>query len=401
MKLWQTTDSLDSRVETFTTGLDPELDQEIIPFDCTASIAHTSMLASIGVLTPEEAQSIKDTLVEIVNLHGNGQFHIAFDQEDGHTAIENYLVEKLGDLGKKVHTGRSRNDQVLTAMRLYEIEALQGIMSEVELLAGKFGQFAAKYADMPIPGYTHTRKAMPFTVGQWARAFQDSMNDNLIFLKATLSVVDQNPLGTGAGYGVPLPVDRELTTGLLGFSKVMSNPMYAQNSRGKFEARILSDCLMVLYDLNKFASDVIFFSLPDLGYFSLDNSLVTGSSIMPHKQNPDVLELIRASAHQVAGYEYQLKNIPLNLISGYHRDLQLTKEPIIRGLKASRDAIGVTSVVLDGLQVNARQLAGSMTDELLSVKKVMDLVKSGTPFRDAYRRIAELYKPEKPEKPEV
>src|SRR3989339_895593 len=384
MKLWQTTDSLDSRVESFTTGLDPELDQEIIPYDCAASIAHASMLASIGILTQDEAKSIKDALVEIVELHEKVQFHVAYDQEDGHTAIEIYLVEKLGDTGKKVHTGRSRNDQVLTAVRLYEIEAMHRIISQVETLAVKFGQFAAKYYDLPIPGYTHTRKAMPFTVGQWAGAFQDSMNDNLILLKATLSVVDQNPLGTGAGYGVPLPVDRELTTGLLGFSKVMSNPMYAQNSRGKFEARILNDCLMVLYDLNKFASDVIFFSLPDLGYFTLDSSLVRGSSIMPHKQNPDVLELLRASIHQVAGYEYQLKNIPLNLISGYHRDLQVTKEPIIRGLKISRDAIGVTSVVLDGLQVNTEQLAGSMTDELLSVKKVMDLVKSGMPFRDAY-----------------
>ncbi len=396
MKLWQTSDSLDSRVESFTTGLDPELDHEIIPYDCAASIAHASMLASIGVLTPDEAKSIKDTLVEIVELHEKDLFHVAYDQEDGHTAIEIYLVEKLGDTGKKVHTGRSRNDQVLTAVRLYEIEAMHRIISQVETLAEKFGQFASEYADLPIPGYTHTRKAMPFTVGQWAGAFQDSMNDNLVLLKATLSVLDQNPLGTGAGYGVPLPVDRDLTTGLLGFSKVMSNPMYAQNSRGKFEARILNDCLMVLYDLNKFASDVIFFSLPDLGYFTLNSSLVTGSSIMPHKQNPDVLELLRASVHQVAGYEYQLKNIPLNLISGYHRDLQVTKEPIIRGLKISRDAIGVTSVVLDGLQVNTEQLAGSMTDELLSVKKVMDLVKSGMPFRDAYRKIAELYKPEKP-----
>jgi argininosuccinate lyase len=392
MKLWQINDSLDSRVESFTTGLDPLLDHDLIPYDCAASIAHVNMLASIGVLTSQEATDLKDKLHEIVELHSEGKFTINPDQEDGHTAIEVYLVEKLGDTGKKVHTGRSRNDQVITAVRLFEIESLRRIYQLTESLSGKFNEFGNTWVNTPLPGYTHTRKAMPFTVGDWAFAFRDALADDLTFIRATLEVIDQNPLGTGAGYGVPLPVDREMTTGLLGFSKVMDNPMYAQNSRGKFESKILNDCLMVMYDLNKFASDVIFFSLPELGYFSLDKALVTGSSIMPHKQNPDVLELVRAAYHQVAGYEYQLKNIPVNLISGYHRDLQITKEPLMRGLKTVLDVLAILPVAVDGIRVHTEQLNDSMTDELKSVQKVMELVKSGMPFRDAYRKIAEIYK---------
>jgi argininosuccinate lyase len=396
MKLWQIQDALDSRVESFTTGLDPVLDHELIPYDCAASIAHVNMLASIGILTAPEATDLKDKLLEIVELHSEGKFTIRADQEDGHTAIEDYLVEKLGDTGKKVHTGRSRNDQVITAVRLYEIESLRRVLQLTESLAARFNEFGSAWTNITLPGYTHTRKAMPFTVGDWAFAFRDALTDDLTLIRATLEVIDQNPLGTGAGYGVPLPLDRQMTTGLLGFSRVMENPMYAQNSRGKFESRILNDCLMVLYDLNKFAADVIFFSLPELGYFSLDKALVTGSSIMPHKQNPDVLELVRAAYHQVSGYEYQLKNIPVNLISGYHRDLQLTKEPLMRGLKAVIDVLSIIPVAVGGLQVHVEQLNDSMTDELKSVQKVMELVKSGMPFRDAYRKIAQMYKKENP-----
>jgi len=394
MKLWQTTDSLDPRIESFTTGLDPVLDMELIPFDCKASMAHVTMLASIGVITNQEAGDLNDKLQEIISLHAEGRFSIGGDQEDGHTAIELFLVDRLGDTGKKVHTGRSRNDQILTALRLFEIDRIDHLTEEVTNLAKKMESFAREHASEPVPGYTHTRKAMPFTVGEWAMAFHDSLLDDLILIGATRKVLNQNPLGTGAGYGVPIPLDRNLTTGLLGFAKVMENPMYAQNSRGKYEARILQDCLMVLYDLNKWASDLIFYTLPDLGYFSLDQSLVTGSSIMPHKQNPDVLELIRASWHQVAGYEYQLSNIPVNLISGYHRDLQLTKEPLLRGLRITQDVVAVSQVVMDGLEVNTEALNRSMTEELQSVRKVMELVRSGMTFRDAYREISKVYKPD-------
>lgn len=387
-------DSLDPRIESFTTGLDPVLDMELIPFDCKASMAHVTMLASIGVITDQEAGELNDKLQEIISLHAEGKFSIGADQEDGHTAIELFLVDRLGDTGKKVHTGRSRNDQILTALRLFEIDRIDHLTEAVTALANKMEAFARDHVSEPIPGYTHTRKAMPFTVGEWAMAFHDALLDDLILIGATRKVLDQNPLGTGAGYGVPIPLDRKLTTELLGFAKVMENPMYSQNSRGKFEARILQDCLMVLYDLNKWASDLIFYTLPDLGYFSLDKSLVTGSSIMPHKQNPDVLELIRASWHQVAGYEYQLGNIPVNLISGYHRDLQLTKEPLLRGLRITQDVVEVSQVVIDGLRVNTEALNRSMTEEMQSVRKVMELVRSGMTFRDAYREISKRYKPD-------
>jgi len=392
MKLWQTDDSLDPLVESFMTGLDPELDLELVPYDCTASMAHVAMLASVGIISSQEEKDLTGKLEEIKNLHAQGKFRIDPDQEDGHTAIEMYLVQALGDTGKKVHTGRSRNDQVLTALRLLERDKLDEITREVNKLAARLKSFAGQHESLPIPGYTHTRKAMPFTVGQWAMAYHDALQDDLILMAATREVLNQNPLGTGAGYGIPLPLDRQMTSQLLGFSGVMKNPLYAQNSRGKFEARVLQDCMAVLYDLNKLASDLILFTLPELGYFSLSQSLMTGSSIMPHKQNPDVLELIRASWHQVAGFELQSRNIPVNLISGYHRDLQLTKEPLLRSLKITRDVLAVSQVVMNGLEVNPGRLKRSMTEEMQSVQKVMELVNSGMTFRDAYHRVSELFR---------
>ena len=395
MKLWQTADSMDARIEAFTIGNDPVLDQELIPFDCQATIAHVTMLQEIGILDAVEAEQLIAALNDLVNLHSAGQFHIQPDQEDGHSAIEEFLTGRLGDTGKKVHTGRSRNDQVLTAVRLFEKSAIEQLIELAAKLAESLSRFGSTNAGIPLPGYTHTRKAMPFTVRDWAMSFHDSLKDDVKLLQGTYELIDQNPLGTGAGYGVPLPLNRQTTTDLMGFSRILENPMYAQNSRGKFESRILNDCLMILYDLNKWASDLIFFTIPDLGYFNLDPSLVTGSSIMPHKKNPDVLELIRASYHLVAGYEYQLKMIPGNLISGYHRDLQYTKEPLMRGLKTCRDVLEASQVVLNGLSVNQDNLNKSMTPELLSVQKVMELVNSGMPFRDAYREISRIYKPDK------
>jgi argininosuccinate lyase len=390
MKLWQTADSMDARIEAFTTGNDPVLDQELIPFDCLATIAHVTMLQEIGILDPGETGQLITALNELIDLHARGQFRIRPDQEDGHTAIEEFLTGRLGDTGKKVHTGRSRNDQVLTAIRLFEKFAIDELIQLAENMSTALKQFAATNAGLPMPGYTHTRKAMPFSVTDWALAFHDALKDDIKMLTCTYELINQNPLGTGAGYGVPLPLNRQTTTDLMGFGRIMENPMYAQNSRGKFESRILNDCLMILYDLNKWASDLIFFTLPEIGYFDLDNSMVTGSSIMPHKKNPDVLELIRASYHTVAGYEYQLRMIPVNLISGYHRDLQYTKEPLMKGLKTCRDVLAASQVVLKGLKANPVNLERSMTGELLSVQKVMNLVKSGMPFRDAYMKIKKM-----------
>lgn len=383
---------MDKRIEAFTIGNDPVLDQELIPFDCIATIAHVTMLQEIGILDSGETEKLIDALNELISLHKQGQFKIQPNQEDGHSAIEEFLTGRLGDTGKKVHTGRSRNDQVLTAVRLFEKAAVEELITLAESLAMSLKGFAGANAGLPLPGYTHTRKAMPFTVKDWAMAFHDALTDDVKMLKGTYILIDQNPLGTGAGYGVPLPLNRQTTTGLMGFSRTMENPVYAQNSRGKFESRILNDCLMVLYDLNKWASDLIFFTLPDLGYFNLDPTMVTGSSIMPHKQNPDVLELIRASYHQVAGYEHQLRMIPANLISGYHRDLQYTKEPLMRGLKTTHDVLEAAQVVLNGLTASPENLNKAMTPELMSVQKVMDLVNSGMPFRDAYRIISQNYK---------
>lgn len=392
MKLWQNTESLDSLIESFTTGLDPQLDMELIPYDCLGTIAHVKMLGSLGYLTHNETESLVLCLEEIREHHATGHFHIHPDQEDGHTAIECYLIEKLGDTGKKVHTGRSRNDQVLTAIRLYEKDFLSELSTLLEKLISSMNIFATGAGSVPMPGYTHTRKAMPFSVAEWIGATALALSDDQIMIQSTLELIDRSPLGSGAGYGVPLPLDRQMTASLMGFSQVMDNPAHAQNSRGKLESRILNDCSMILLDLNRWASDIILFTLPEIGYFGLKADLVTGSSIMPHKQNPDVLELIRASYHQLNGYEWQMKALPANLISGYHRDMQLTKEPLMRGLHLTRDVIAVSDRVIDGLVIHAEKLEESMTEELSSVRKAIELVKTGMPFRDAYHQISKDFR---------
>ncbi|MCD6333037.1 MAG: argininosuccinate lyase, partial [Bacteroidales bacterium] len=289
------------------------------------------------------------------------------------------------------HTGRSRNDQVLVAIRMFEKDQLDEIVRQLKDLITALDQFISDFGDYPLPGYTHTRKAMPYTVGEWINALKFGLTQDCQMIEETRKLIDLNPLGTGAGYGVPFQLDREITTKLLGFSETLENSLYAQNSRGKLESRILHDCLMILYDLNRWSSDLIFFTLPELGYFVLNQAHTTGSSVMPHKKNPDVLELIRASAGIVRGYEQQSFTLPLNLISGYHRDLQWTKEPVIRGTDLTILAIQAAAEVIKGLKPEPEVLKESMTDELKSVEEIKKLVEQGIPFRDAYRIISKKF----------
>ncbi|MEA1876251.1 MAG: argininosuccinate lyase [Bacteroidota bacterium] len=388
MKLWEKGYNPDKQIENFTVGKDPILDMELLPYDIKGSIAHAAVLCEAGVLMANEKERIIAALEDLHSIWSAGGFLIKTEDEDGHTAIENYLTEKLGDLGKKIHTARSRNDQVITAIRLHEKDQLNLVAQKSKALINKFESFSKVHSSTPMPGYTHTRKAMPYTVGEWAQAHADSLIDDLKLLAVVQIIIDQNPLGTGAGYGVPFPLNREKSTEILGFSKVMRSSVYAQNSRGKFEGEVLQVCSTTLMSLNRWASDLILFTMPDFGFFTLDNSLTTGSSIMPHKKNPDVLELIRASVHRVIACQSQVQNISLNLISGYHRDIQLTKEPVMTGLQTTLDCLDVASRVLDGLSVNHENLQNAMSDDLYSVQKVYDLVKKGIPFREAYKIIA-------------
>ena len=388
-KLWEKGYRLDEQVEAFTVGDDYLLDQRLVTYDCLASMAHARALGRAGILEEEEVEDLLEELERIVQLDLAGEFPILPEQEDCHTAIENHLTRELGELGEKIHTGRSRNDQVLAALRLYykvELAKCERLMTE---LAMCLEQFAARYGEVELPGYTHTRKAMPSSVGLWAESFVDSMDDNSRLIDVALELIDQSPLGTGAGYGVPLDLDREYTAELLEFERVQQNPIYTQNSRGKFEATILHALTQVMFDLNKMATDLIVFSMPELGYFELPAELCTGSSIMPQKRNPDVLELVRARYHHVVALEFQVKNTIANLLSGYNRDLQLTKGPTMRGLDVTQASLAVMALVFDDLSVNADRCRAGLTDEVYATERVYELVKKGVPFREAYRRICE------------
>ncbi len=391
MKLWEKGYVPNPLVEQFTVGKDPELDMELVPYDILASKAHSRVLHSAGVLQDDELTKLVNSLEDIYTEYQQGKFSISVSEEDCHTAIENQLTQKLGDLGKKIHTARSRNDQVLTAMRLFEMDAIGSILSAIDSLIGFMKTFADSNTDVPMPGYTHTRKAMPFSVKDWMEAFIDSLYDDKKMLNAVLDLIDQNPLGTGAGFGVPFPLDRSISQKELGFNRSLDNPLYAQNSRGKFESQILSSCQNVLMTLNRMSTDLILFTMPEFGFFTIEDSLTTGSSIMPHKKNPDVLELVRASVHQLTGYQVQVQNTYTNLISGYHRDVQFTKEPLMNGLKLCRDSVEVFALVMQACKPNTANLSAAMSDELYTVQKVYDLVKKGIPFREAYKIIASQF----------
>lgn len=388
MKLWQKGYSLDSQIESFTVGNDYLIDQALVQFDCLASKAHAAMLNRISIITDEELELILNELDRIIELDKEGRFPITIHDEDCHTAIENRLTESLGELGKKIHTGRSRNDQVLAALRLYYKNCLSQLEKELNNLKKSVDNLIKTYGSVVFPGYTHTRKAMPSSVALWAGGLSEALDDDLIQLKSTLKLIDQCPLGSGAGYGIPLEIDKEGVARDLGFEKVQSNPVYVQNSRGKFEGALLHLAGFILFDINKYAGDLILFTLPDFGYFELPDSFLTGSSIMPQKKNPDVLELARADYSVVLGYEMQVKSLISNLITGYHRDFQLLKEPVMKSLETVLNTIRIMTLVFDNLTVNEEACKNAMTEELYATEKVYELVKQGMSFREAYKNVA-------------
>lgn len=391
MKLWNNNYTLNKYIEKFTVGNDYLLDQKLVKYDCLASIAHVKMLHKIGLISNTECTKMINELDYIIKLDGKGKFIIKQEEEDCHTAIENYLVKQLGEIGKKIHTGRSRNDQVLAALRLYYKNEIQIIDQLVDNLIEMLLSFKEKNGSIEIPGYTHMRKAMPSSIELWADAFVESMKDNKILIKHVFELIDQSPLGTGAGYGLPIKVDREMTADLLGFKKIQKNPIYVQNSRGKFESSILHMLSQILFDINKIASDIILFSMSEFGFFEIPEEFTTGSSIMPHKKNPDVLEILRSKYHLLTSYESQIKSMSSNLISGYHRDLQLIKEPIIKGLELTKECLNVSKLFFQNLHVNKENCNKALSKEVYATKEVYALVQEGLPFRDAYQKISERY----------
>lgn len=391
MKLWEKEYKLNKQIEEFTIGDDYILDAKLISYDCIASIAHTQMLGKISILKKSEVKKIVSVLNDIIKMDAIGKFKISKEQEDSHTAIEEYLVKKLGSVGKKIHTARSRNDQVLVALRLYYKDELLACKILAEEFIHVLQNFIEKYEDVKLPGYTHMRKAMPSNISMFSNSFIDSMKDNLKLVDSAIGLVDQSPLGAAAGYGTPIEIDKEFVANMLQFSKVQENPIYTQNSRGKFEATILHSLSQIMFDLNKLASDIILFSMPEFGYFNLPKDICTGSSIMPHKKNPDVLELVRAKYHIVVSYEFQIKELTSHLISGYHRDLQLTKKPVMEGIDITKSSISIMNLVISNMKVDKQKCKKALSKEIFATEEVHKLVKKGMPFREAYGIIAKKF----------
>lgn len=386
-RLWQKNYSLDSLMQSFTVRNDYILDRDLVLSDVVSSYAHAKGLEKIGILTESETALLRKGLEEIASLQKEGHFEIKAEDEDCHTAIEGYLTSCCGEVGKKIHTGRSRNDQVETALRVYMREGVLKIGEEACIFALELLSSARKYEMVPMPGRTHTQLAMPSSLGLWFSSFAAEIMDEASLLLDVCRLIDQCPLGSAASYGVPLPLDREYTSSLLGFERVQKNVLYAANSRGKFEALVLDACEYLTGTACKMAQDLILFTLPELGYFSLPKELTTGSSIMPQKKNPDGLELVRSRSCMVSSASSLVKNIIRPLVSGYNRDFQDTKEPLMTGLKTSFEIIAIMARMVDGLEVHEDRLREGMRNEIFATDKVFDKVMAGGNFRDSYRNV--------------
>jgi argininosuccinate lyase len=379
--------ALDRLVERYTVGEDYLLDHRLVTADCLASMAHAAMLAKIGILEERELRDLRRELAEIARLNRRGKFPIRVEDEDCHTAIENRLVARLGEAGLKIHTGRSRNDQVIAALRLYARSFLLELTLEIVDLAGELLRFAGAHRELPMPGRTHLQVAMPSSVGLWAAAYGEELLDDLELVDTAYRLNDSCPLGSAASYGVPLPLDREMVARALGFARVQNNVLYVNNSRGKVEAVILDALHQVMLTLSRLCQDLILFSLPELGYFSLPEELFAGSSIMPQKRNPCLLETVRATTATVGACAGQVKEIIRALPSGYNRDFQETKAAFFRGTDATLDSVCIVRLVVQKLVPNREALLRAFTPEIFATDRALELVQQGMPFREAYREV--------------
>ena len=387
MKLWQKNIESLKEVEHFTVGSDREFDLLLAPFDVLGNIAHAKMLATVGLLTKEEAEKLVEELKEIYKNIQHSTFNIQHDVEDVHSQIEFLLTEKLGDVGKKIHSARSRNDQVLVDIKLFlrsEIEkTVNRVQSFFELLIEK----SEKYKEYLLPGYTHLQLAMPSSFGLWFGAYAESLVDDTITLKAAYDIINKNPLGSAAGYGSSFPINRTVTTSLLGFADLNYNVVYAQMGRGKAE-RIVAGALASVADtLSKLSMDACLFLNQNFGFISFPAELTTGSSIMPHKKNPDVFELIRSHCNRIKALPNEIMMMTTNLPSGYHRDLQLLKEHLFPAFETLRTCIDMAGLMLSNIEIKKDILADEKYKYLFSVEEVNKLVLQGMPFRDAYKKV--------------
>lgn len=382
---------IDPDVLAFTVGKDPALDLTLAEADCLGTAAHVTMLARVPVRPPllsqRDVRRVKQALGGILGEIRAGRFTITESDQDVHLAVERTLTERLGDLGKRVHTARSRNDQVAVDLRLYGKAQILGLAGEAAALAEALLRFGKKHASVPMVGRTHLQPAMPSSVGVWAAAYAESLLDDLRLLEAAYDVNDQCPLGSAAGYGVPLPIDRRLTARLLGFAAPVHSVLHAANARGKCESAILSAAAQIMMTLSRLSQDLILYSMPEFGYFALPHEFCTGSSIMPQKYNPDVLELVRAKSSRVLAHASAVAAIVNALPGGYNRDLQETKEPFIEGLQTVRGCVRIMARLVGGVSVSRKALVAGFSPAVFATDRALELVAQGTPFRDAYQQV--------------
>ena len=387
MKLWQKGAAAHEKVDSFTVGKDREYDLVLAQYDCEASMAHAKMLGAIGLITTAEAQQLCKVLEALKEDAEKGVFTIENEFEDMHSKIEHVLTEKLGDLGKKIHTARSRNDQVLVAMHLYLKQELTEIKTQVIAIFDLLLELAEKHQDELIPGYTHLQVAMPSSIGMWLSAYAESLVDDLYFWEAAFKIADQNPLGSAAGYGSAFPIDRELTTKLMAFKQLKVNAVASQMSRGKLEKSTAMALSSIGSSLSKMCMDICLYMGQDFDFISFPADLTTGSSIMPHKKNPDLFELVRGKCNSLQGLPNQLTLLTTNLPSGYHRELQLAKGPIIDAVQELKSCLDILLFSLPQLKVSQNTTDQKKYDYLFSVDTLNADVIAGKPFRDAYREL--------------
>ncbi|NUN48427.1 MAG: argininosuccinate lyase [Candidatus Brocadiae bacterium] len=388
-RLWDKGQSIDALTQRYCAGIDWRLDQDLLPFDIQASAGHAKGLAELGVLSRKDLSKLRKALAELTSRWEAGTFRTTEEDEDGHTAIELALTRSLGDLGKKIHTARSRNDQVGAALRLYALDRLGAVSDAALDLAQACLQLARHWEKVPMPGYSHTRRAMLSSAGTWAGAFADQLADDLALLAAGYALADRSPLGSAAGYGVPLPIDRESVAAAAGFSGIQDNVLAVQNARGRIEAVILSALSYLMLTVNRFCNDIVWFSSEEFGFFVLPARFTTGSSIMPQKKNPDVFELSRGAYAFVSACEHQVRETLLSLPSGYNRDTQLTKEPFMRGMAHAHATLAVLAHVVPHLEVDEKRCRAACTADLFATDEALRRVSAGVPWRDAYRQVAE------------
>ena len=387
-KLWDKGYDEDARIDAFTVGNDRELDLALAPYDIMGTMAHITMLEKVGLLSKADLDLLLPELRNLLSDAQAGRFVIEPDVEDVHSQVELMLTRKLGDVGKKVHTGRSRNDQVLVDLKLFARAGLEKTVRKVERLFRTLQDASEKYKDVLIPGYTHLQVAMPSSFGLWFGAYAESLCDDLEMMKAAWNTVNRNPLGSAAGYGSSAPLDRQLTTGLLGFEDLDYNSVYAQMTRGKMERAVAFAYSSIAETVGKLAYDGCLYSSQNFGFIHLPDALTTGSSIMPHKKNPDVFELVRARCNKIQGVPGTIRYITGNLPSGYFRDMQVLKEVFFPIFKEMDDCLDIVEYAVKGMEVRTDAMDDPKYRLAFSVEEVNDLVSKGVPFRDAYRKVA-------------